>query len=321
MRCSEVSIRLAPAVAVMMVALACWEVRLLGSDSTSYYPTYFERIPGEGLILLPLKEPEVAVSLPPGLPGDFAPIVFSPDGKAIYGQSLRPGPGEGIIKIEFRPTRQSTVRGSSGFGSFSSLVVLPPPRGILISGFSKLAGNGECGTFEIDPEAGTFRTLRAGIYPECGGGGGAISPDGKYGLHFGMTIDSDVKKRSHLSLVDLETGAVQAIGNGISGATWSPNGRWIGAVQNGSDGGSVVLIDANSTKRRRNLGRTESSAVAWSPDSKYLLLARPAELRCGSYLSSLEVIDVQTGRRSRVESSHCRIYSGSIGWLDQGAVR
>jgi hypothetical protein len=62
-------------------------------------------------------------------------------------------------------------------------------------------------SFETDPDSGAFRTLLTGAFPDCGGGGGAISPDGNRIL---------IYSREELSVLDLDTAAVEAL-KGIAG--------------------------------------------------------------------------------------------------------
>ncbi|BDC48133.1 hypothetical protein F183_A04490 [Bryobacterales bacterium F-183] len=82
----------------------------------------------------------------------------------------------------------------------------------------------------------------------------------------------------------------------------------------------LFLIDANDTSKRSELA--ETSRLAWSPDSKSILIRREHLLRCGFYLDtdppgSLEVVDIATGKRTFIPSSQCRIWDGAIGWLDR----
>lgn len=82
-----------------------------------------------------------------------------------------------------------------------------------------------------------------------------------------------------------------------------------------------MLIDSQNTKRRRNLGPTSDSQAEWSPDSRYLLIAKPQWLQCGPYLWSLQTIDVQTGKRTGLKSAHCKIYQNATGWLSRKILR
>lgn len=298
-----------------ITGLGC-QAQSVGAASASYYPAYFEHIPTKlpRLILFPIAGPEVSVPLPKDLPGDFRFIAFGSDGTAIYGQTNDSKSRDGITKIEFKPVRQVIIPGSVGLSTIWNLAVLKPMGRIFVFGWSKTVGTGECGTFEIDPGSGTLNILRVGILPDCGGGGGPISPDGK------RILRSPRSRGNYLGMLDLATGLVQPIGIGMSGATWSPDGRWIAAIQGPSGASSVVLIDATNTSQRRNLGRTDDSQAQWSPDSRYLLIARQG-LQCGPDLWSLEMIDVETGKRSEVKSSHCKIFENGTGWLDPKVVQ
>ena len=170
-----------------------------------------------------------------------------------------------------------------------------------------------CGAYEIDPDSGTHRPLRIGHGPNCGGANGPISPDGK------RVLSSDGK---HLNLYDLETGATQTLGEGIG--SWSPDGRWIAAAGRGQ----IVLIDANNPSRRKKLGSSGvDNHLIWSPDSKQLLFVKQ-EQRCNFLLlfqvddsESLEVVDVETGKRHAIPSGHCAVSSSSVGWIDSESAR
>ena len=291
----------------MVAWLGCWLLKAAGAVIPLYCAAYF----GDSkIILFPMAGPEVPVPLPEGLPYDFHLIEFSADGQAIYGQRLYGW--DGITKIEFKPTRQSMVPGTRGIGTIGSLVVLRPSGRILVSGSAKIGDAVECGVFEIDAGSETFRPLFIGRFPDCGGD---ISPDGKY------VLNSSRAEGNLLTVRDLDTGAVRPVGRNMTGATWSPDGRWIAAIRHVSGSSDVILIDAANISRRKNLGGTSDTQAMWSPDSKNLLLSKLQEIRCGWFLASLEVIDAQTGKRRGIKSSHCKINVNAIGWMDPGAVR
>ena len=300
-----------------ILAIGTWTPLKVIGESPSLCAAYIHPgIHGALLTLFPRDGSQMMIPLPSGLPGSLTLNAFGPDGKTIYVQKAD-GSSQGIIRIEFKPPRQSVVPGSAGLGTIWHLTVSRPGGQIFLSGIDKDVSR--CGTFEIDPDAGTLRTLLVGAYPDCGGGGGAVSPDGKRVLsHAGQ----------ELSVRDLETGSNEVV-HGVPGgpsqydgtwpykATWSPDGRWISAIVH--DG--VILIDAANTSRRRNLGHGTVPMV-WSQDSRYLLLST-SQLRCASslYFESLESLDVQTGKRSVIKSSRCEIGPGWFGWIDPGAIR
>jgi hypothetical protein len=254
--------------------------------------------------------------LPSGLPASLTLNAFGPDGKAVYVQRADFS-FEGIIKIEFKPARQSLVPGSAGLGTIWHLTISRPGGQIFLSGIDKNLRR--CGTFEIDPDAGTFRTLLVGAYPDCGGGGGAISPDGKRVLsHVGEELSvRNLETDSNEVVHGIPGGPSQSDGTWPYKATWSPDGRWISTILRDR----IILIDATDTSRRRNLGHG-SVPVVWSQDSKSLLLST-SQLRCAPslYFESLESLDVQTGKRSVIKSSRCEVGPGWFGWIDSDAVR
>lgn len=296
----------------------CWQLQPVRAGSPPFSAAYIH--PGDNgplLTLLPMAGATETFPLPAGLPRSLTVNAFSPDGRALYVQK---GSSGGIIKVEFKPVRQSLVRGSIGLGTIWHLTVAQPSGRIFVSGVTKSPSEG-CGTFEIDPDAGTLRTLRLGTYPDCGGGGGAISPDGKRLLSY---------EGKELSLIELETGAIHVI-KGMRGgpdqadviwfsrADWSPDGRWISVTPFNK---GLVLIDATDTSRRKTFGSSGGAPAVWSPDSKSLLQSK-SELRCVPYLyfESLEVIDVETGKRTVIKSSHCEVGVGFFGWINPETVR
>ncbi len=294
----------------LAIASGFWIALPAVSGPAVYWPAYFQHIPTKPpeLFVFPIAGagPLVRVPLPTDLPRDFRLIGYSADGKVIYGQKLNSS--DGITKIEFRPLRHTLIPGSNGFGTVSDILTLEPSGRILLSGLFRSQNRVDCGIFELDPEVPSVRRLFEGKFPDCGG---AISPDGKHSVEF---------PGNHLSIVDLDTGAVRDVGDGLSGATWSPDARWIAAVSHKQGATSLVLIDAYHTDRRRNLGRLNDSQAQWSPDAKSLLVANPRASQCGSDLWSLEVIDIETGTRREVQSARCRIFQNSTGWLNQELV-
>lgn len=249
------------------------------------------------LTLFPLisgKESDLA--LPLGLAG-LNLISFGPDGGSVYLQ---------------QPSSSSALARQGGVQSPGTK---PGPRlggarrhlrAYCLFGSRRLYVWASLGAFEIDPDAGTRRPLRFA--------NGPISPDGKHAL------SNDGK---HLSLVDLETGSTQPLGEGRRGS-WSPDGRWIAAA----GFGRIVLIDANNPSHRKKLGSSGvNNRLIWSPDSKHLLFVKQ-ELRCSfPFLlpsgdsESLEVVDVETGKRHGIPSGHCAVTSSAVGWVDPNTVR
>jgi hypothetical protein len=303
----------------IIFALKCADLEAVGANTVTFCPALIH--PGSKelvLTLFPIVGPKLMAGVPVGLPASVTVNAFSADGRAIYMQEADDRPLEGITKIEFRPVRKTIVPGTEGFRTIWNLTVLSSGL-ILVSGNSKIRG--ECGTFEIDPIAGKARSLLAGPFPGCGGGGGAISPDGTWVLSY---------SREYLSIVNLRDQTIHSI-DGIPGravhsdvtwphnATWSPNGKWISVTLKNRD---ILLVDTSDTSKRKNLGTTDGPPAIWSPDSRLLLLSK-SESRCSQYeyFQSLEAIEVATGKRQIIHSSHCEVGPGWFGWLDFDAVR
>jgi WD40 repeat protein len=266
------------------------------------------------LNLFPLDAGKASdVALPRG-PATVNLISFAPDGRSAYLQVPSASAlnlPDALIRVEFSPVRQSPVPGSGGLGDIYSLTLSPRSGRIFVS-----ASGGKdhhCGVYEIDPDAGTHRPLRVGDGPNCRGGMGSVSPDGK------EVLSGD---RDHLNVLDLETGARKPLGTGTG--SWSPDGRWIAVATRGR----IDLIDANNLSHRKKLGASGvDDHLIWSPDSKRLLFVKQ-ENRCRFLFlfqvddsESIEVVDVETGKRHLIQSAHCAVTSSAVGWIDSEAVR
>jgi hypothetical protein len=229
--------------------------------------------------------------------------MFGAEGKAVCALTE-----QGIMKVGLKPLRTEIVAGTSGvMGSIWSLTTLKQSGYIFVSG---RAAKAECGTFKVDLNAGTMRSILSGPLPRCGGGGGAVSPDGMRMVRY---------SEGNLELTELESGAVRRIG-GFGGGTkwdavrpeamdfaefdwmhrasWSPDGRWISVVDKRY---RIVLIDAGNFDRRRVLGAAvRFSSAAWSPDSKYLVVAEDNDLlRSGS----IKAVNIETGKWMKIKKN------------------
>lgn len=201
--------------------------------------------------------------------------------------------------------RLATVNGSLEVGSVWYLTDSSQSTKLFGTGVF----DGRCGSFEIDPSPGSFRALRTGPLPDqdCGGATGQVSTDGRRVLSY---------QGNALDVLNLETGVKYSLGAGLSDGRWSPDGQWIAAWGSGK----ITLIKADDPSNRKNLGKCCDGGVQWSPDSKFLLLTK-SELRCALYLyfNSLQILDVETGKRTVIKSSRCST-GGWVGWIDRRAV-
>jgi WD40 repeat protein len=297
--------------AVVLVDVAC-ALRLHAAGGESrFVAAYFSPAVITLFPLGPGKETDVTL---PAVPATANLISFAPDGRSAYLQEPSAAVlnhPDALIKVEFSPVRQGAVPGSRGLGDIYSLTVSPRSGRIFVSASG--GRDHQYGAYEIDPDAGTHRPLRVGDRPNCGGGIGTISPDGRQVL----SGDGD-----HLNVLNLETGAMQTLG--AAHGSWSPDGRWIAV----SGGGRIVLIDANDLSHRKNLGASGvDDHLIWSPDSKRLLFVKQ-ENRCRFLFlfqvddsESIEVVDVETDTRQAIPSAHCAVTSSRVGWVDAEAVR
>ena len=297
------------------------------SETSSYIPAYFAQAamqPGDAEIIL---FPFTPVKSPGGirLPGmqNCNLYCFGPDGRSVY---VRPSTGRGINRIDFGPTRERTISGSTELGVMF-LTVTRSGR-LLVAGHDLRTHT--CGAYELDPNTGSHRPLRTGDFPDCGGALGRISPDGAQVVSqtepvARVTPDGQLQRLAsdHLRLVDLRSGASRSllpVQPGSATGSWSPDGRWIAAKSNGR----IVVIDANNPAHKKKLGAAGVDAqLIWSPDSRQLLFAKAEWLRCfmGDDAETLAVVDIETGKQRAVESSHCAVQSSAAGWIDPAVLR
>jgi hypothetical protein len=114
-----------------------------------------------------------------------------------------------------------------------------------------------------------------------------------------------------VELIDIVRGTTKPLGDEFFLAAWSPDGRWLAALENGENG-RTVLMDAATLSRQRVL---EHSELDWSPDSRYLLGTKRHD-GCGRYEGgTLEAIDVENGERTTIASSKCQVDQATTGWV------
>jgi len=145
-----------------------------------------------------------------------------------------------------------------------------------------------------------------------------LSPDGSRALaSIGSSHDNDLR----LELIDLVHGESTVVSKQYWRGAWSPDGKWI-AAETGSN--SLSLLSAADFSRVRGLGYGGNNPQ-WSPDSRFLLVEKHYFSRCGFFLdvdgpATAELVDVQTGRRSVIRSSDCRMENGWAGWVHAGVI-
>jgi|HubBroStandDraft_5_1064220.scaffolds.fasta_scaffold194235_2 hypothetical protein len=301
---------------VLLLALAVAAQAVPCNGQPGNYPFVAANYPrgsrGEDLWLFPPDEP-VATS---NLPYELAGATFAADGRAIYGISPISPNGvnqglPGVLKIEFEPLRVAPVPGTEAF-MVQDFAVSAGQDKILIAVWT--AKDRRCDLFEVKiPGGRAERILDFDCQPA--GRNLSLSPDGEWAVA--------TARDSHLDLIDLVHRTVRPLCSEESVGVWSPDGKWIAVF---SKRHYVYLIDAHDIKRRRALGTAWGVVPAWSPDSRYLLLWKQHLFRCGFYLdieppASFEILDIESGRRSTVQSSFCKLTNGTSGWLRRDVVK
>jgi len=122
-------------------------------------------------------------------------------------------------------------------------------------------------------------------------------------------------RHDQLELIDIDTRTTRLIGDGFLKASWSPDGRWIAALNRH---GKTVLMDTSDFKTRRTLAESE---VEWSPDSRYLLRVKGCFFPIASNgVGTVQALDVNTGQTVTIESSKCKVDSTGVGWVSRSVM-
>ncbi|HXA06448.1 MAG TPA: hypothetical protein VNY30_16500 [Bryobacteraceae bacterium] len=206
----------------------------------------------------------------------------------------------------------STVADFVGLDSVSGLVIMPSGDRILFTGRS-WNGNVVSNLFEIGSSGGDFKVL----LPRFGAVDG-VSPDGSKVL--AQLVDG-------LAIIDIATGAAVPLGKGLWKGAWSPDGRWIAALQLDPESeqprprlSRTILIDAHDFSQRRDMGGESDVEVCWSPDSRYLLYSETQRFCSGTGVSLL-TMDIESGKRATVKESKCIVKGRQkIGWVSLDVV-
>jgi hypothetical protein len=170
---------------------------------------------------------------------------------------------------------------------------------------SKVAFCGGRGAQILDVATGNFSTI---FPPGCGSVD--FSPDGSHIVVSRIIAGPSGDDGGTLSIIDVGSGAVRAIGRGTDPA-WSPTGEWI-AYLNGRYECMLLRPDGTGRRTVKNiqpmLGKTGGIAYrpVWSPDGKQLLLnVLAAEADYDVYL-----VDVGSGRITREKKGSSLVF----GW-------
>jgi hypothetical protein len=234
-----------------------------------------------------------------------APLCYGPRGTALYGQCtpFNEGPDEPIkfalCKVELNTNTTTPVPGSTGLYAYDLALSNAEDR-VLVSGHRRPYGSDVRGLFELtlpDARIRSVLLLEDGDY-RSGFHHISVSPDGRRAVG---------TRKGHLELIDVSRGTTEPLGSEFFLAAWSPDGRWLAALEMGEDG-RTILMDPANLMRRRIIGHTE---LDWSPDSRYLLGIKG----CSAYYGTLEAVDVETGKRIPIKSSECKVNQATTGWV------
>jgi len=234
------------------------------------------------------------------------PFCYSPSGKALYGQCTPyheradERTKVALCKLDLDANSTTPVPGSMGV-YVAGLAVSQRENRILVLGVHQGDTETRRGLFEISLPDGRLRSIfqqseRTYYRP-------SLSPDGKRAV---------VNHKGRLELIDVSRGTSEPIGDEFHIAEWSPDGKWLAALENGEEG-RTILMDSETLTRRRTLGHTQ---LHWSPDSRYLLGLKS----CDEFYGTLEAIDVQTGEGTTVQSSKCQVDQATTGWVGSEIV-
>ena len=220
-----------------------------------------------------------------------------------------PSKNGGVFKVQFDPVRVSLLPGSERLFPVYSLAVSAAKDMLVAIGFEPGGKRGMSSLLELNLKTGAVRTIVESFAP--------MTDRTIYYANLSLKPDALQATAYHnhrVEIIDLTNGATRLLEAGIEAAAWSPDGRWL-AVNKGA---TTILLDSSTLKQRRVLGAT---LLKWSPDSRYLL-NRKSQLMCGlSEAGTLEIVDVQTGRRTEVGSSKCLVDRDTLGWLSAAVAR
>jgi hypothetical protein len=244
---------------------------------------------------------EFSIRLPPNVPATANLIGFALSGRSAYLQVPDAAIlhlSDELIQVDFSPLRLFSVPGSGGLGNVIS-VTTSLSASLLVAASG---GQGLCRAFEIDTSHGIHRPILTGSGCVFG-----VEPDGKRVL-IGDNLDFKV--------VDAMTGAIKL--SGVGRGAWSSDGKWLAI----SKKGEITVFDGRTfSVRRRFRASSVDGHLVWSPDSKRILFAQQ-ELRCllQDDFESIAVLDIETGKKWVISSSHCMVTNSQIGWVDVGML-
>lgn len=236
------------------------------------------------------------------LPVNLSPVTYAPDGKSLYGFQSRVR--SGLLRFDLDKAQLSVVPGSADLPGAAGVAASLDGQRIILSGNYSIDGLTTCGLFELRP----LRALRLLVHnSDCG-------PQNSLSMWTDPSLSVDGERvvahgRTGLKIIDLNKGTVSSFPDNYSAGAWSPDGKWLAAVETGGQR-RTILMDAKTLKVERTF---ENSTARWSPDSRYLLVLTPDA--CEPYWFTFQVIDVANGQHLVVSGSRCKVNLNTLGWI------
>ena len=275
---------------------------------TRYSPAFIRE---KELVVFPFEGDQVSIDLPAKLGG----VAFSSNGRVIYGISRSSGEAKRLVAVTIRPSGVSQVPGSEGFNKIDGLAVDATAHKAVVSAIYEHDGISDCGLFELSMPGGAVKKILDNLSSSCDflSSWTDLSVSGD-----GMRMVGTAG-RGQVGVVNLSERRVEKIWPGTA-AWWSPDGKWIAAL-NFSSHLEIELIRASDLSVQRRLG-AGAARLQWSPDSRYLLLVASGLCGLGTgYFGTLQTLDVETGERRLVSSSKCKVNLTTTGWVDDAVLR
>jgi hypothetical protein len=186
---------------------------------------------------------------------------------------------------------------------------------VVLSAIYDHDGISECGLFELSVPGGAVAKILDNLSLNCD----FLSSWTELSLsNDGMRMVGTAGK-GRVGVVNLHEHRVERLWQGAA-AWWSPDGKWIAALSF-SDKLEIELIRASDFAVRRKFDGG-SARLQWSPDSRYLLVMTRGLCGLGTgYFGSLQTLDIQSGQRSLISSSKCKVNLMSTGWVDDDVLK
>lgn len=269
------------------------------------------------LIVFPSDRKEFLIPLPLTL----RYIAFGASGQSLYvtafkrlEKSFTMFPG--LFKIDLSQVRASPVPGLDGFFDIDRFAVSRSEDMIIFGGARGEYGSGTCGIYQLNLTDGNLRPVIQTT--DCRAG----SPWRVFDVS-STAQEALISSNHRLALLDLANGTITPLGSELMVGSYSPDGKWIAAVElHNPKPSRLILIDRMDFSRRRDIGESNNDKVAWSPDSRLLLDAAYRGACPSQNPIALETLEIETGKKVIIKNSICNAGAGrDFGWVSNKIAR